>query len=105
MISGYYGGKNVLLPESKFRNFEPPPKTLARTAGHYKEWVEACKHGGPTNCNFDLGSRMTEIALLGKMAARSARPLEFDSAGPAISNDTEANSWINPPYRSGWELS
>jgi hypothetical protein len=105
MISGYYGGKNVLLPESNFRDFQPPPKTLSRTVGHYKEWLEACKNGTPTNCNFDIGSRMTEIALLGKMAARSARPLEFDASSPAITNDAEANSWINPPYRRGWELS
>jgi hypothetical protein len=48
---------------------------------------------------------MTEIALLGKMAARSARPLEFDASSPAITNDAEANSWINPPHRRGWELS
>ncbi|MCU1292147.1 MAG: putative NADH-dependent dehydrogenase [Bryobacterales bacterium] len=82
MISGYYGGKNVLLPEGKFSNFQPP-----------------------ANCNFDVGSQMTEIALLGKMAARSARPLEFDTKIPAFSNDAEANSWINPPYRPGWKLS
>jgi hypothetical protein len=82
MISGYYGGKNVLLPEGKFSNFQPP-----------------------ANCNCDVGSQMTEIALLGKMAARSARPLEFDTKIPAFSNDAEANSWINPPYRPGWKLS
>jgi predicted dehydrogenase len=105
LLSGYYGGKNMLLPESKFRDYQPPPKTLPRTIGHYKEWTQACKEGTPTHCNFDIGSRMTEIALLGKMALRAARPLIFDAAGPAISNDTEANSWIHPPYRSGWELS
>ncbi|HZQ53558.1 MAG TPA: Gfo/Idh/MocA family oxidoreductase [Bryobacteraceae bacterium] len=105
LLSGYYGGKNLLLPESEFRDYEPPPKILHRTIGHYKEWLEGCKHSTPTNCNFDIGSRMTEIALLGKMAARAARPLEFDANGPAIPNDPEANSWINPQYRHGWQLS
>jgi Oxidoreductase family, NAD-binding Rossmann fold/Oxidoreductase family, C-terminal alpha/beta domain len=105
LLSGYYGGKNLLLPENKFRGFEPPPKALTRTIGHYREWVEAFKKGTPTHCNFDIGSRMTEIALLGKLATRCARPLEFDAKTPAISNDPEANSWISPAYRSGWELS
>jgi hypothetical protein len=104
LLSGYYGGKNMLLPENKFRDFQAPPKTLPRTIGHYKEWVEACKHGTPTNCSFDFGSRMTEIALLGKLAARAARPLAYDAANPAITNDTEANSWVKPAYRSGWAL-
>jgi predicted dehydrogenase len=104
LLSGYYGGKNRLLPEKKFSGFEPPPKTLKRTIGHYREWVQACKTGSHTNVNFEFGSRMTEIALLGAMAARSARPLEYDAQGPAITNDQEANSWINPPYRSGWSL-
>ena len=44
LLSGYYGGKNRLLPESKFRDYQPPPKTLPRTIGHYKEWTEACKN-------------------------------------------------------------
>jgi hypothetical protein len=104
LLSGYSGGKNMLLPESRFRDFQAPPKTLTRTIGHYKEWTQACKTGSPTNCNFDFGSRMTEIALLGKMAARAARPLEYDAAVPAITNDSEANSWIKRKYRSGWEL-
>jgi predicted dehydrogenase len=104
LLSGYYGGKNVLMPEGRFRDFQAPPKTLPRTIGHYKEWVEACKTGSPTNCDFDFGSRMTEIALLGKMAARAARPLEYDATVPAITNDAEANGWIKAKYRSGWAL-
>ena len=29
LMSGYYGGKNQLLPEKQFSGFQPPPKTLA----------------------------------------------------------------------------
>jgi GFO/IDH/MocA oxidoreductase family protein len=104
LLSGYYGGKNLLLPEKRFSGFQAPPKTLKRTVGHYKEWVEACKSGSPTNVNFDVGSRMTEIALLGTIAARSARTLEYDSSHPAITNEEDADSWLNPPYREGWNL-
>lgn len=104
MLTGYYGGKVRLLPEKNFRGFEPPPKTLPRTIGHYKEWVEACKGGKPANCNFEFGSRMTEVAQLGTLAARAARVLEWDHENLAIPNDAEANGWVNPPYRKGWTL-
>ncbi|MDQ2775123.1 MAG: hypothetical protein M3Y57_09440 [Acidobacteriota bacterium] len=104
LLSGYYGGKNRLLPEKQFRDFQPPPKTLKRTIGHYKEWTLACKTGAPTNVNFEFGSRMTQVAQLGAMAARCARPLLWDSDKMIVSNDSEANGWVNPPYRAGWTL-
>lgn len=104
LMSDYSGGKNRLLPEAKFRDFQPPPKTLVRSIGHYKEWVQACKGGKPANCNFDFGGRMTEIAQLGTIAARAARLLEWDAERMTITNDSEASSWVNRQYRNGWSL-
>jgi predicted dehydrogenase len=104
MLTRYSGEKPVLLPEKRFQDFQPPPKTLPRSIGHYREWVQAAK-GGPTpTCSFELGSRMTEVALLGTLAARTARYLEWDSVNLAVTNDTEANRLVNPPYRGGWSL-
>jgi predicted dehydrogenase len=104
LLSGYYGGKNRLLPEKQFHGFQPPPKTLKRTIGHYKEWVLACKTGSPTNVNFEFGSQMTQVAQLGAMAARCARPLLWDADSRTVPNNAEANGWVNPPYRAGWTL-
>ena len=104
LLTEYSGGKELLLPAKKFRDFTPPPTTLSRTTGHYREWIDACKTGKPTSCNFDFGSRMVKIAQLGAMAARAARLLEWDAAAERVTNDAEANSWVNPPYRKGWTL-
>jgi predicted dehydrogenase len=104
LMAAYSGGRNRLLPADRFRDFQPPPKTLIRSIGHYQEWVQACKGGKPANCNFEFGGRMTEIAQLGTIAARAARLLEWDPGRMAITNDAEANSWVNPPYRAGWSL-
>jgi predicted dehydrogenase len=104
LLSGYYGGNNKLLPESRFKDFVPPPKTLKRTIGHYKEWVAACKTGSPTNVDFEFGGRMTEVAQLGAIAARCARPLLWDTEQMAVTNDELANGWVNPAYRAGWTL-
>lgn len=104
MLTGYSGGRIRLLPEQKFRDFAPPAKTLVRSKGHYKEWVEACKGGNAAHCNFAFGGKMNEVAQLGVLAARAARLLEWDAPNMRITNDEEANAWLNPPYRKGWVL-
>jgi hypothetical protein len=104
LLTGYYGGNERLLPEDRFRGIAKPPKSLPRTIGHYKEWVAACKGGPPANCNFDFASRMTEVALLGTLAARFPRLLEWDPQQTRITNDAQANAFVDPPYRAGWAL-
>lgn len=102
LLTSYSGGRHLLLQEESFRDFVAPPKTLVRSNGHYREWVEAAKTGSSTNCSFDLGGRMGEVALLGTLAARAARCLEWDSIEGRVINDPEANGWVKPPYRKGW---
>ncbi|MFQ3592696.1 MAG: Gfo/Idh/MocA family oxidoreductase, partial [Gemmataceae bacterium] len=46
-------GRYKLLPEKQYKDFVPPKPSIPNSIGHYKEWVEACKTGGPTTCNFD----------------------------------------------------
>jgi hypothetical protein len=104
LLADYSGGNNRLLPEKRYRDFQPPRKTLLRTIGHYREWIQAAKGGQPAHCNFEVGSRMTEVALLGTLAARTARYLEWDSGNLRVTNDADANRLINPPYRQGWTL-
>jgi hypothetical protein len=93
-----------LLPESKFRDFTPPPKTIPRTIGHYQEWIAAAKGGPPANCNFDFASLIAETALIGVISARTGKDLAWDTANMRFTNDEDANQYINPPYRSGWSL-
>ena len=99
---GFDGG--LLLPEDKFRDFQPPPKTLRRVPDHYGEWTQACKTGARTVCPIEFGCEMTELALLGALALRTGRLLEWDAQTMRVTNDDEANGLIDPPYRSGWSL-
>jgi predicted dehydrogenase len=102
--SGFSGGPSVLGDELK-RSFVPPAKTVARSSGHYLEWIAAAKGGPPANCNFEFGGLITETALLGVVAQRSPnRRLEWDSVNLRIPNDSVANELVNPPYRDGWSL-
>jgi hypothetical protein len=47
---------------------------------------------------------MTEMALLGTLALRTRRPLEWNEKQMRITNSEEANDLVDPPYRTGWSL-
>jgi predicted dehydrogenase len=100
-----------LLPESRKNEFEPPPKTLPRSPGHYREWVDACKGGKPAGSNFDMAGPLTEAVLLGNIALRyelreklTLKRLEWDSAKLKITSLPEANRFLHRAYRKGWSL-
>jgi hypothetical protein len=77
------------------------------------EWLEACKgrnasavHGtsSKTHCDFDYSGTMIEQMLLGLVAHRAGKRLEYDSAAGRVTNMAEANDWLKRTYRSGWTL-
>jgi hypothetical protein len=113
LMTGFSGGNflsqrglpgGLLLPEEQFRDAQQPPKTLRRVEDHYGEWTRACKTGARTVCPLEFGCEMTELALLGSLALRTGRFLEWDSAARRVTNDEEADSLVDPPYRAGWTL-
>ena len=97
-------GRRVLLPESKYADFKAPEPTIPNSIGHHKEWVEACKTGGPTTCNFAYSGPLTESALLGAVSYRSDSPLEWDAEKLKATNCPAAEEFIRREYRKGWVL-
>ena len=93
-----------LLPEGDYKDFAPPPRTIAPSAGHHAEWIAACKHGGPTSCNFDYSGALTEAVLLGTVAYRVGRKLDWDAAALQATNCPEADAYLRREYRAGWTL-
>ncbi|MBM3881900.1 MAG: Gfo/Idh/MocA family oxidoreductase [Verrucomicrobia bacterium] len=111
LMAGYSGGSflsrrglagGLLLPEEKFRDFAQPAPTLRRVPDHYGEWTQACKTGARTVCPLELGCEMTELALLGALALRTGRLIEWDAQARRVTNDPEADGLVDPPYRAGW---
>ncbi|HNY80461.1 MAG: Gfo/Idh/MocA family oxidoreductase [Sedimentisphaerales bacterium] len=97
-------GKHELLPEAQFAGFVPPAPFIPNSIGHHREWIEACKTGGPTTCNFDYSGALTEAALLCNVALRTGRKLSWDAANLKAVGCPEADAYIQRPYRPGWTL-
>jgi predicted dehydrogenase len=97
-------GNYRLFPAEKFAGFKPPEPTIPRSIGHHEEWIKACKDGSPTTCNFDYSGALTEAVLLGNVAYRSGKSLEWDAANLKATNAPEADQYIRKEYRPGWEV-
>jgi predicted dehydrogenase len=74
--------------------------------GHHQEFLDAAtKPGAPAPMsNFDYASRLTETLLLGTIAQRVGKRIEYDAQAMKITNLPEANQYLRPERRKGWEL-
>ncbi len=97
-------GRRQLLPEERFKEFQPPPPSIPDSIGHHREWVEAIRSGGSTTCDFDYSGALTEAVLLGNVAYRAGRRIEWDARTGTAPGCPEAEVFLRHEYRSGWQL-
>jgi predicted dehydrogenase len=102
MFANY--GSYKLFPAEKFKGFEAPEPTIPNSIGHHAEWIKACKDGSPTTCNFDYSGALSESVLLGNVAYRTGKALEWDAKNLKATNCPEADKYIRKEYRKGWEV-
>jgi len=87
------------------------PVTLPRNtyspdfdSAQHLEWIHACK--GETTCysSFDFAAKLTETILLGCIALRVGKKLEWDGPNMCATNAPEAAQFVKREYRNGWKL-
>jgi predicted dehydrogenase len=98
------GGAPRVFPEALRASIVKPEAVLKRVAGHHRDWIDACKGGDPASSNFEYGARLTEIALVGVLAQRMQKPIEWDAQNLRATGMPEADPLIRGTYRSGWEI-
>jgi hypothetical protein len=84
-------------------NFQRPPKTLPRSKGHHRDWLDAIKGGPPASAHFEYGAMLTEMGLLGLVAIRVGKVMEWDAAAMKSPNTPQADRLLKESYRPGWE--
>jgi hypothetical protein len=98
------GGAPRVFPEALRASVVKPEAVLKRVAGHHRDWIDACKGGDPASSNFEYGARLTEIALVGVLAQRMQKPIEWDAKNLLATGMPEADPLIRGTYRPGWEI-
>ncbi|HRE81622.1 MAG TPA: hypothetical protein PLN52_11270, partial [Opitutaceae bacterium] len=97
-----------LLPDAVMETFkrDRPAPTLPRVSGGpVKEWIDSIYGVGPTpGSNFDYSVPLTEMVLLGVVAQRTGKRIEWDSINGQITNEPALNRYIDIVARDGWKV-
>lgn len=111
----YYGSKETIMashppstriiPEERMKAFKRPEPFIARSPGHYKEWLDAIRGGKPATSNFsDYSGPLTELVLLGNLAIRCGKKVVWDAVNLKALGCPEADAYIRRAYRKGWDF-
>jgi hypothetical protein len=81
-----------------------PAQVLTRSPGHQRDWIRACKGGEPACSNFSYAAPFTEWVVLGAISVRFEGKLLWDAGKLEFTNNKEANRYVKPMLRKGWEI-
>ncbi len=83
-----------------------PARTISRvTGGPMTEWLNAIAGTGPTpGSNFEYSVPLSEMVLLGVLAVRTGKRIEWDAKSGTITNDRSLNNYVATAARDGWKI-
>ena len=104
-LSNAHNTSFELLPADKFKGVDTKaPQKVARSKGHERDWLDACRGGEPAWANFDYAGPLTEFNMLGNVATQFEGTLEYDPLEGKIVNHEAADKALQLDYREGWSL-
>ena len=105
ILCGFSGARPRIIPKAKMDAYQQPPKTLPRSPGNEREWIDACKGGKvKPGGNFEFSGIVTETLLLGNVAVEARQKLNWDRASMKVLNSEAAQKIVAPERRKGWEF-
>ena len=94
-----------MLAKGKEVTYEDPDPIFPRVGDNpYKEWINACKGGSLCLSNFEYSVPLTEIVLLGNVALRAGRKIDWDAENLKAKGHPEADQLIRSNPRKGWTV-
>jgi predicted dehydrogenase len=103
-----YGGEAYIVTKDGVEKLTGKPEKLPSNnhgdGGMKEEWAAAINGGPKPYSNFDFAAMLTETILLGNVAMRAGKKLEWDGPGLKITNVADANKFLKTEYRKGWTL-
>ncbi|MGA2616128.1 MAG: Gfo/Idh/MocA family oxidoreductase [Thermoguttaceae bacterium] len=93
-----------IIPEKRMQQVGKVPWTVEGYGDHLESWLKACREGTPTASNFGFAAAVTEVALLGSIALRHGRKLQWDGRDMRFPNEPEADKYLRVELRKGWDV-
>jgi hypothetical protein len=102
-----YGKNPRLLPDSLHKSYGKPAEKLPRIPheNHEMNWIDAAKGKTQASCPFEYAAKLTEVMLLGVVALKAGRKIEYDAANMRVTNVPNANQYLEREPRAGWTSS
>jgi predicted dehydrogenase len=75
-----------------------------KDADHARNFVDCVKSRKACNCPVEVGHRTTTTTLIGNIALKRRRLLDWDAKAERFTNDEEANRLLFYEYRAPWKL-
>jgi hypothetical protein len=103
IIAGFRGERPVVIGEDG--KIVSPDSTTERLREDPNDvWISSFKNKSQSPGSFLYTGPVTETILLGAVALRAGKKVEYDSANMKITNIPDANKYLVREYRKGWEL-
>ena len=108
-----YGANPKVYPDSLMEAAQKVPQTYVRVpvgdnkqALHRMNWANAIKGKEKASCPLEYAAPLTETMLLGVVAMRAGqgKKILFDGEKGQITNNADANQYLQREYRKGWSL-
>lgn len=106
LLAGGWSGTPRLVPETAMQTFTRPEKSIPRSVGHRREWVDACRSGKPEDAKagFWYSAPFNESLLVGLLPVYAGKRVEWNAKAMKATNAPELARYIRKSYRAGFEL-
>jgi len=104
ILAGFRGEDPKLIPEARMKVVGVVDKPDDSDRGGQEVWINAFRNNTQTPGSFINAVPVTETILLGAVALRARKRVEYDSVKMEITNVPEANKYLTRDYRPGWEI-
>jgi predicted dehydrogenase len=96
-----------ITPDARFMEIKGELREIEKLPpvgdGPIEEWLAAIKGDGPTpGSSFEYAAPLTEVVLLGALAQRTGRTIEWDHEAMKVKGQPELDALLKEPVREGW---
>ncbi len=99
-----YGSRTIFRGQEQLNDLPEVPKTIPRSAGHQRDFVNCVRNRGLTESNLEYVRTMTVPLHLGLISFRLKRKLTWDATKGQFVGDDAANRLLTQPFRAPWYL-